>query len=566
MGQEGGGASGGSGGGNQGDGGTSPDIGAILAYINYRNLFGKDGDYTGNAGYYGDNTGPVGSRIPETSENLPQALIDVIMAYPERARGVSALRNQKKVDPYGRTPMPMGSLHPFVGAEVDVFSGQPWENDEPDAFSGLPRADPYAGARQDTSRRSRLLASPFLLAENDVAVCHPGIMTCRPQEVRKSEFNQSSLANRIIAENDYYYAAVLDAKPVVAPSPDVDIHELATRAVEATQSDEYRLASAVNQLRSHPLEVRRSAVMTGLGHMASGAFVATTSGAIIYGSGGLALPLIGGMGFAAGIAEMGSGLALAMSGADSVETLRMSGQLDYAFALTSSPTKLLFGTTGLVLSGGDAEVSHRFAIVGGIAEYMASARGDPSKLYSTVVPGTHAQSGTVVSLARSSNVLREGKRLAIVNPHFKPTLSPEQAFQGTQKLIVSRFARNPASVGNYLKPGEMQGLLDSQAYARMGDWGDLELQAPTLFGKAVERALASSGQRTGLLDPIGQLRGAGGRFVSSPDFRGLGPYQGMFFESTTNSALPAHLVKGYPTTTVYATFDIPVTWYFFLIP
>jgi hypothetical protein len=100
----------------------------------------------------------------------------------------------------------------------------------------------------------------------------------------------------------------------------------------------------------------------------------------------------------------------------------------------------------------------------------------------------------------------------------------------------------------------------------MGDWGDLQLQAPTLFGKAVERALGGTGRTTGLLQSPGQLRGPPGRFIGGPDFRGLGPYQGLYFESTTNAGFPAHLARGYPATTQYGTFNIPVTYYFFLTP
>jgi hypothetical protein len=66
----------------------------------------------------------------------------------------------------------------------------------------------------------------------------------------------------------------------------------------------------------------------------------------------------------------------------------MTGQLDYVFSLTSSPASLVFGTTGLVLTDGDVETSHRFAVVGGIVEDLARFRGDQSKLYSAIVPGT----------------------------------------------------------------------------------------------------------------------------------------------------------------------------------
>ena len=75
----------GSGGGGSGGPGGS-DIGAILAYLNRLN-FGTDGDYTGNAGYGGDNIGPVGSKEPEKDEDRSTALIDALMMPPGKIPG-----------------------------------------------------------------------------------------------------------------------------------------------------------------------------------------------------------------------------------------------------------------------------------------------------------------------------------------------------------------------------------------------------------------------------------------------------------------------------------------------
>lgn len=168
--------------------------------------------------------------------------------------------------------------------------------------------------------------------------------------------------------------------------------------------------------------------------------------------------------------------------------------------------------------------------------------------------------------AKSPSILLSGKRLPIVNPNFQTTIQPQQAMQRMQNAIINRFAANPRLVGNYLSTREINVLLDAQAYARFGEWSALEQQAPTIFGKAVERAMCRvlSNSRLGI--PTGQLRGPGGRFISSTDFRGINAYNGLFFESTTNAQLFAHTLRGYPQSTVYLTYDIPVTWYFFLIP
>jgi hypothetical protein len=62
------------------------------------------------------------------------------------------------------------------------------------------------------------------------------------------------------------------------------MQQLAAQALQATKSDEYKLAASVEQLRSHPLETRRSAALTGMGHMAGGIFAMAVSGAAIYGT------------------------------------------------------------------------------------------------------------------------------------------------------------------------------------------------------------------------------------------------------------------------------------------
>ncbi len=414
------GGAGGGGGGTSGGGGTGGgDISAILAYLYHWN-FGKDGDFTGNAGYYGDNTGPVGSKEPEKDENWANDLLDSVTAVPDktlqppsRETGQEGDLWRREIEPYTGLPAAKKSLFAFVGVDVDVYSGRPMVMENPDPFTGLPASDPFVDAdwptrargaeRFATRRPTSLLSSPYLLADNDVIACDPNRASCPPNV--KSDFNQSSLANLVQAEMDESNAAMqalAEGKSKIIGDTEEDIQKVVSKAAQAARSDEYTLAYTVNQLRHYPLEIRHSAVLTGLGHMAFGGVTMVGSGLIIYGTGGLALPLIGATGFGAGTAETISGLTLAFSGADSMETVRMSGQLDYVFALTKSPTSLIFGTTGLVLSNGDVNVSHRFAVVGGIAEDLATFRGDPSKLYSAVIPsvGTKAEKGASALLVK----------------------------------------------------------------------------------------------------------------------------------------------------------------------
>lgn len=416
---------GGGGGGTDGSGGNlgtgapggGGDISAIIAYLNYRS-FGVNGDFTGNGGYGGDNTGPVGSKEPEKNEDGAVALLDAITAVPgqtfrppSRRAGEGDL--WREIEPFSGAKAPSGSLFAFVGRDVDPYSGVALGSEGPDPFTGTQAMDPFAAPEPRSRagkaasfaavRRNSLLLSPNLIAFNGPIACDPRQASCVPE--LRSDFNQSSLANTIQAEMDESNAAILsymEGRAQIAGSSRYDVHEAASTAARVTQSGEYQLAFQANQLRDHPLEVRSSGVWTGLGHVAKGGVAMAGSGLIIYGSGGLALPLIGAMGFATGIAETSSGLALAFSGVDITETIHTSGQLDYVFALTSGPTSLIFGTTGLVLSGGDANVSRRFAIVGGIGETAATFRSDPSKLYAAVLPeaATKAEKGATMLLVK----------------------------------------------------------------------------------------------------------------------------------------------------------------------
>ncbi len=388
------------------------DIEDIIKYLNHRS-FGVDGDYTDNGGYGGDDTGPVGSKPPAEEDNGAVALLNAMTAMPNRTFGSPSRRAGggdiwREIEPYtGFLQTHKESLFAYVGQEVDPYSGLTIGSESIDPFTGTRVTDPFTAWRPSSRagksaafgaiRRNSLLSSPNLIADNSGRATYPPKMM--------SDANESSLANIMQAEVDQSYLAILDhreGKAQIAGSPTFDMHEAASQAARVTSSGEHQLAFLVNHLQTHPLEVQRSGVSVGIGHMASGGFVGIGSALVIYGSGGLALPLIGGMGLATGIADFSSGLALAFSGASSTEAIRMGSQLDQAFALTSSPTSLVFGTTGLVLSDGRADVAYRFAIVGGIAENLATLRGDPSKLYAAVLPrlATKAEKGAAALLVK----------------------------------------------------------------------------------------------------------------------------------------------------------------------
>ena len=409
-----GGSSGGSGTGTSGGG----DISDIINYLNHRS-FGADGDFTGNGGYGGDNTGPVGSKEPEKDDNGAVALLNAITAVPDQTFGRPVQRagegdRSREIEPYTGARAPKGSLFAFVGQDLDPYSGLALGNERIDPFTGTQVMNPFIASGRParagrvesfaTIRRRSLLSSRNLIASNGPIVCDSRLVECPP--VMSSDFNQSSLENTIQAEMDSHNATVLNAMegkaPQIATSPTFDVHAAASAATRVTQSGEYQLALQVNRLRDHPLEVQRSGVTVGLGQMALGGLVLAGTALADYGSGGLAHPLIGTMGLASGIAYVSSGFVLAISGASYTDAVKMGDQLEQAFALTASPTRLLFGTTGLVLSRGNADVAQGYANLGGIGEDLVRMRFDPSKLYAGVPisTATKAEKGAAILLVK----------------------------------------------------------------------------------------------------------------------------------------------------------------------
>ena len=394
-------------GGGGGGGGGGGDIGAINAYLSYTS-YGSDGDYTGNSGYGGDNVGPVGFKEPERDQSGSVGLLAAIMEQTDQSAGSRHrphARNdgRRNPDPYEGARLPAATLLPFTGIDIDAYSGLPLDSENPDPFTGLPASDPFSDAGPslhawsrpylDVLRPPSMSSSPYLLAENNVQVCGLERVSCMPPSV--SDANYSSQIDAEMAEHDSAGQALREGKATVGPA-EVDWRMLAEKALQVASTDEYKLAVTVNHLRSNPLEIRHSPIRAGLGHMVWGAGTFLVSAATIES------PLTSAMGLASGAAQVASGLTLAFSGIDTVQTLQFSSRLDHIFALTSSPASLTFGTTGLVLSGGDVDVSQGFAVLGGLSGDIFKFRGDPSKLYSAILPGvgTKAEKGASTLLVK----------------------------------------------------------------------------------------------------------------------------------------------------------------------
>lgn len=180
SGEGGGGTDGGGGSGDSGAGGPGGgDTRAILESLNYRSS-GVDGDFTGNGGYGGDNTGPVGAKEPDKPEARAVAIPDAKPAGPRQTFGPESRRIGqgdlwREIEPYTGTPASAGSLFAFVGLNVDAYSGMPLGRESLDPFSGTQAMDPFIAppparpgraASFGAIRRNSLLLSPDLIASN----------------------------------------------------------------------------------------------------------------------------------------------------------------------------------------------------------------------------------------------------------------------------------------------------------------------------------------------------------------------------------------------------------------
>lgn len=487
---EGGGGGTGSGGGSGTGGGGGPDVGAIIAYLNHQS-FGVNGDFTGNGGYGGDNTGPMGFKEPEQSENNAIALLDAIpsltgqtFAPPSRRAGPRDV--WREIEPYTGARLYEGSLFAFVGHDVDPYSGMALGSESPDPFSGTQVRDPFtpsgpparagkAASFAAIRRHNSLLISPNLIAANGPIACGSALASCAPELRSDASYNRSSVANMTEAEmesllepNVAATPSTVEGKAQITGSSGFNVQGSIAAAVRVMQSPEYQLAVQVNQLRNHPLQVWRSALSLGLGHMFWGGVTTLGSAAILYGTGGGAWPLIGSMGLATGITQFSSGLVLAINGGDRMEAVRMSGQLDQAFALTSSPASLVFGTTGVVWSGGRADVMERTALFGGIVETGLTLRFDRSKLYAAVLPEAKTTADKAATILLVKDVATLGTPALVktettvsgMAPLWKPHRGEEvfvgewlnRNLQNQQNLNVAEFLSDPSKMAQLVPP------------------------------------------------------------------------------------------------------------------
>jgi hypothetical protein len=553
-----GGGSGGGGGGGPGDSGGG-DIGAILAYLNHWS-FGTDGDYTGNAGYGGDNIGPVGSKEPEKDEDRSTALIDALMVPPGKIPGGPQRpgnRNDRsrEIEPYGGGEMPTGSLFAFAGADVDVYSGVPLGIENPDPFTGLPASDPFAdaewptraprAARFATLRQPSLLSSPYLLADNDVIACDPYRTSCLPNV--KSDFNQSSLANSIQAEMDESNAAIqpfMEGKAKIVGNTELDMYKVASKAEQVARSDEYKLAYTVNQLRDHPLEIRHSASLTDLAARNSVDFADPS---------GLTKTPLGKPPNSASAEEQPSIGDHILDGLGEIPGspfgLRNNVKTLMAMAKAFNAEKSLGGGVAMAVNVLNP-LYHAEK-----ARFQSGEAADRGEYGNAATYGVQAAVGYLQTLAMAAGVARDivrpgpglappaapassapKYRLPIIDPHVATSVPPEASIQGATKAVAERLRSNPELVPQYLSPGELKNWRSGQPWRmRMA------------FGNAVERAVARGAEPTGFLTHVGDIRPAA---LGSPDIIGVAgtPFEGKLIQITTEKGYYTHVENAAPET------------------
>ncbi|MEU4222238.1 hypothetical protein [Actinoplanes sp. NPDC026623] len=466
-----------------GGGPGATEISALLAYMHHW-VFETDGDLTQNTGYRGDKFGKARVQADDPHTDGRPSVRGSLPAHPHQnltiipAPQTDSSRDSFRSDTAGKS-----------GPLVDLTS-RPYSREAP---AGGPRP----GAPFSALRQPSLLAAPDLLAERSTPSCNPERTSCLPPT--RSDASSSSADRQLQAEMDESFLALQDLaqkKASVMGAPQVAAAELATRAAQIAASDEYKLGYAVASLRDHPPEVTHSPVLNGLGHMARGAVVAGGSGLVIYGSGGLVLLLGGAMGVAAGTAEFASGFAMAVSGAESKDVLRMSGQLEYVFDLTASPSALALGTTGLVISDGDMDVSHGLAVAGDAAEGLSRFRGDPSKLYSGIGLGSgkRSQAGSSVLLLKDVKALGYTARASTSEVVFSRMT---RDFTASELEAIEAFRTEVARSGRL----DLAGAAAHRALGAAGPGGGVDVvRSAGAFQQEYKFHGSHTGIETGLMD------------------------------------------------------------------
>jgi hypothetical protein len=137
--------------------------------------------------------------------------------------------------------------------------------------------------------------------------------------------------------------------------------------------------------------------------------------------------------------------------------------------------------------------------------------------------------------APPSNSSGGNRRLPIVNPHFTPSITIADAFQGATLKVSDRLNANRALIPNYLEPWQRR-------FASRGPWAER-----IVFGNAVEEALAIGTAPTGLLIHTGNIRPF---LLGGPDFIGTGgtPYGGLLFQVTASPQYRDHFENSAPGT------------------
>jgi RHS repeat-associated protein len=174
----------------------------------------------------------------------------------------------------------------------------------------------------------------------------------------------------------------------------------------------------------------------------------------------------------------------------------------------------LYGIAATAL-GGDTQEAVRMMHVGDQVSSLATPVLAIGAMAFAGKGGGSGGSGTPPSPPPPS-----GRRLPIVNPHFEPTISPEDAFQGLTMNVYSKLNANRPLIADNL-------TLSQQQFSTAGKWAER-----IVFGNALENAMAKGAAPTGLLTHTGGIRPfllGGADFTGAPGT----PYAGLNFQLTT---------------------------------
>ena len=184
----------------------------------------------------------------------------------------------------------------------------------------------------------------------------------------------------------------------------------------------------------------------------------------------------------------------------------------------------ILGTADMLLAVSDALMVKALVVSGAKLAISGSAR---------LLAAAAAEETATIGLTRPI-------RLPIVNPHFTPTKSAADVFQGFTENVAGRLQANPRLFSKYLSPSE-------QRFVSRGLWAER-----IKFGNAVERAMAETSEPSGLLIHTGEIRPynlGGADFVGA---RGTA-FEGLEFQVTSENGFGSHFANS-PEGTIFGIY------------